>query len=1017
MAGSEAYAPCREVSAIGRLLPAVTCSGPPVADSRDGRELVRVLRVAARGGRGVDPEREHALGRAFLLFPGRLDDAIASFEGAVAAGPEGPALLNDLAAGLIARAHRDERPADLVRALDLVERALAVEPSDVAAGFNRALVVERLRLAFVAPDLWVEASRSDPATAWSAEAASRAARPEPGPADDGALAAWIAGEGVDALPPAVRSACTRAPARTTLLALAVLLPTWADSALAGDRGAASARLNRLEALGDALAQAGDSTVAASVRAIRGGTPLRRRQLALAHMEYGRGARQRSHGVPTVAEQHFAEAAKTAGGDTAPPIRLWALFGVAEARVTSGDRAGALAMLDALKADPAVAAFPALVAECAWSRGLIAVRGGAFADARVAFDRAAAVAAELGDLERWAGARALAAESVHALGLGEMAWRLRLEAMSILGKQPSLALHNLLLDVALAAEEEGYGHAGLRLREVDLAVATRLRRPTTAVEARLWYGRGLVELGRDDEARAELDSALASAGALPDRNLSARLVADVQEAQGHLLRDSDPEAAVAAYGKALPIYERSDYRWKVPSTLASRARSWLGLGREAEARRDFDAAAAEYERRDRALPPAVYRHSHFERAQGAFDEWLRMEAVAGRMEAALVVAERARRTELLGMVEATTARGGRTPADPAEEVRRAIGTVPPGVAVVEYAVAGNRLLYWVIHGGRLRSGDRPLGDLRQRAEEFARSVSDRRGDSATIESLATGLYRELVAPWIETVPPDTRLVFAPDRFVHRVPFAALRNPQTGLWLAEERVVSSTPGLLFFTSREPATAGGGGAPQALLVADPAFDATETTALAPLAGARAEAEAIASLYARAQTLVGGAANRRAVLDALKSAQVVHYAGHGVANERAPWASYLPLARPADGSSGLLLASEIYGLPRRSWKVVVLSACGSTASMGRLRTGGFQAFVNAFLAAGAEAVVASRWPVDDQRIRPLAVELHRGLARGLDAPEALHRARLQGLRGPGGVSIDVWASFEVTGRAAGLP
>lgn len=1028
LAGASSHGPCSAAARPGRSLPDISCSPPLGPDSPAAREIGAALRHAAGSPPGRDPELDRALALGYLASGERwLDDGVTRLEAAVAAHPGDPAALNDLGAALLARGHRDDRPAELVRALDLVERSLAESPAGPAALFNRALIVERLGFGFAAAELWQAAAAADPASPWGREAGERAGVPPPAPFGDEALARWAAGEGDDKPPPGLADRCQRTPARVTEHALAVLLPAWARDFVAG-KGSADRRLDRLESLGRRLTRAGEPTVSDAVAGLRSASPRRLRDLAEAYRLYGVGGERRSQGLSVAAGESYRRAygiAAAGSNGTVEPIELWARFGAADASVTAGDPAAARDLLGELAAEPAVAARPALAASCHWTRGLIEVRGGAFADARLSFDRAAELYERLGDVDRLAGARALVAESLFALGLSGEAWQARRSALSELGRRPSLSLHNLLLDAALAAHEEGFGLAALRLREIDLEVARALGRPTTSAEARIWYGRTLADLGRTGRAAEELTRALEAARELADtRGLRSRLVADAQEALGALLVPSDPAAAVAALSEALPYYEASAYRWKVPTTLFSRALAWRGLGEEERARADLEAAAAEFERRDLALPPAVFRFSHFERAQAGFDEWLRLEAEAARKEAAagnheaaarryeaaLAVAERARRAQLLAGSRAAREHSGEPKVDPAEALRRAVAAVPAGTAVVEYAVAGDLLLTWVIHDGGLRGDSRPLGDLRERVERFARDVASPATRPALVAAQAETLHRDLVAPWIDALPADARLVFAPDRFLHQLPFAALRDPATGRWLAEGRNVSSTPGLRFFAGldrpRSPRDTGRG----VLLIGDPAFDPAEAGRLDDLPGAEAEIAEIAALYPGAERLTGAGATRPAVLEALGRAGIVHYAGHGVARPLHPWSSYLPLARPADGASGLLLASEIHGLESGPWRVVVLSACGSSASAGRLRTAGFQAQVNAFLAAGAEAVVASRWPVEDEAIRPFAVELHRGLARGLGAGEALELAR-RSLLVNNSDDPHLWASLELTG------
>jgi CHAT domain-containing protein len=117
---------------------------------------------------------------------------------------------------------------------------------------------------------------------------------------------------------------------------------------------------------------------------------------------------------------------------------------------------------------------------------------------------------------------------------------------------------------------------------------------------------------------------------------------------------------------------------------------------------------------------------------------------------------------------------------------------------------------------------------------------------------------------------------------------------------------------------------------------------------------------------------------------ASVLHLACHAWL-EDPPTSSYLDLAgplpvrrmldqaagRPADGPAGL----------------VVLTACDSAVSA-RDRDESLT-LATSFLAAGAAAVVATLWPVDDRRAAVLAYVLHDRLQAGRSPEEALRSAQ----------------------------
>lgn len=65
-----------------------------------------------------------------------------------------PAARNDLAAAYALRASREDRPSDLLNALDTAQQAAAAAPHSAAAWFNRAVIEESLGLTAEAIESW-----------------------------------------------------------------------------------------------------------------------------------------------------------------------------------------------------------------------------------------------------------------------------------------------------------------------------------------------------------------------------------------------------------------------------------------------------------------------------------------------------------------------------------------------------------------------------------------------------------------------------------------------------------------------------------------------------------------------------------------------------------------------------------------------------------------------------------------------------------------------------------------------
>lgn len=115
------------------------------------------------------------------------------------------------------------------------------------------------------------------------------------------------------------------------------------------------------------------------------------------------------------------------------------------------------------------------------------------------------------------------------------------------------------------------------------------------------------------------------------------------------------------------------------------------------------------------------------------------------------------------------------------------------------------------------------------------------------------------------------------------------------------------------------------------------------------------------------------------LPAAEVLHIAAHATVNDQSPWRSAIHLDRAGSSKGWELTAGNIAGL-KLDTRLVVLSSCETAG--GRILNGeGVQGLGSAFLAAGAPAVLATLWPVDDQASARLVDLFYRALGRG-DSP-----------------------------------
>jgi CHAT domain-containing protein len=247
---------------------------------------------------------------------------------------------------------------------------------------------------------------------------------------------------------------------------------------------------------------------------------------------------------------------------------------------------------------------------------------------------------------------------------------------------------------------------------------------------------------------------------------------------------------------------------------------------------------------------------------------------------------------------------------------------------------------------------------------------------------------LLLPHDLDADPGAQLAILPDGPLHRLPFASLPHPGTGRPLVADLAPVVTPSLTILktaasmsraTSRRAVLVGYGAArPDAGLAQLPAVDR--------------EIDAIRPYYRHPLVLRAESATADRILTAMAEADVIHIAGHAVADEVFPAESRLFVA-PSAGDSGELRPEKLAGVRLPGGSVVVLSACDTFA--GRVYRGeGPMALARPFLAAGASSVIATLWPVTDRAAEAVARAIHEGLSAGL-SPAAAVAAAVRTLSG----------------------
>ena len=405
------------------------------------------------------------------------------------------------------------------------------------------------------------------------------------------------------------------------------------------------------------------------------------------------------------------------------------------------------------------------------------------------------------------------------------------------------------------------------------------------------------------------------------------------------------------------------------------------------------------------------------------------AQSGRVEQAFALAERRRARELrdrlsraaglrLAAGDNTDVPGATAPVT-AADVQRAIPD--DRTAVLEYVAgrAGQPTTVFVLTRHRVRAHVlTPLDSVRDAAARFEALIES----GGHVRELATQLGKAMLEPALRDLPSGvTNLVVVPDEALWSVPMQALVLDD-GRWAIERYAIATVPSaavsvmlwqrpapsgparLLAFGDPQFAGEDDGGAGPIALRAATAHDAS----LPRLPGTAREVRAVARFASDAVIRLRGDASA-AFLERtpLASYRVIHFATHAVTDDNGISHAGLALA-PGSGSDGFVSDGDLAALQLNA-DLVVLSAC-HTAGGAVLGGEGVRGLTAPLLQAGARSVLATEWPVDDERTVPMIVAFYSALADGRTVADALREAALDAMKD--GAPPREWAAFRLVGN-----
>ena len=371
------------------------------------------------------------------------------------------------------------------------------------------------------------------------------------------------------------------------------------------------------------------------------------------------------------------------------------------------------------------------------------------------------------------------------------------------------------------------------------------------------------------------------------------------------------------------------------------------------------------------------------------------------------------------------------------------------AIVEFVVADDKSYLIVLTKDHKKTAGPPKismyslkitgKQLSERVDQFRRMLAER---DLSYQDAARQLYDLLLKPAEEELRGRKTLCVVPDRALWELPFQALQ-PRTGVHLIEDHTIFYAPSLSVM--REVAKQGSGPTRNAIKASDRrgssrplktllAFGNPELGAgpvaklraidsdmrFGPLPEAEQEVKTLARLYGagNSRVFIGSEAREGVVKNEVSKYEVLHFATHGLLDNRNPMFSHLMLAQTGGEpqEDGLLEAREIINMDLHA-KLAVLSACQT--ARGWVGAGeGVIGMSWALFVAGVPTTVASQWKVDSASTTSLMIDFHRRLtmrpanAKSKEAKaESLRQAALGLLRSERYRHPFYWAGFVMIG------
>lgn len=483
-----------------------------------------------------------------------------------------------------------------------------------------------------------------------------------------------------------------------------------------------------------------------------------------------------------------------------------------------------------------------------------------------------------------------------------------------------------------------------------------------------------------------------------------------------------QEALKDYDQSIQIYETIDFPLSYYEAKKNRLYCYLEVKEDETISREIEDVLKIFEANRREILEEQNRNSFFDNEQSIYDLAVEYEFSKGNYEKAFNYAETSRARSLLDIQEygaklisesnqPQIVFDKRTTSTPLllNEIR---SQLPPQIQLIEYSILRDQVVMWLVTKDVFKafSYKIPKAELENKVNEFLQSV-EQKDNKETIS--AEELFTILFQPFENHLDKSKQVFIIPDKILFRLPFSALFSSERKQYLVVDYKLTLSPSanVLLNSSANARKHGFRDAEKLLSIGNPKFDQTLFSNLPSLISAEKEAKDIANFYSEAEVLTGDQVTKERFKESLIEANIVHFAGHYVADESSPLLSSFLIA--GNGEAGRLTNYELLEQHLSKTKLIVLAAC-ETGLEGYFDGEGAVGAGRIFLASGVPLIIASQWKIDSDATIGVMREFHRfRKTQAMDTISALQKAQVEMLNGENRELRQpfYWAAFSAIG------